>query len=283
MSVSGLYAGAFARIYDACYADKDYAGEATWIIGECSRVSGSPPRRLLDVACGTGRHAEAFGAAGIAVVGIDRSQDMLAIATRRLARARLVRGDMTTLPNLVHAASVDAAVCLFDSLGYAGSPCGVTATLSGMASAVRPGGIAVVEVWNADAMAAFEPLRERRLASGEVRVSRTAIDASRRRAVVEWTLHRPGLPDCHERHENRFFDADQLRGLMEAARFQDVRVTGGVQHGGSSPAGSFHLVAIGTVPRRGGTSRLRPGSREAPQSAVGATAAVPSDVSKARA
>jgi SAM-dependent methyltransferase len=252
MSVSGLYAGAFARIYDVCYADKDYAGEATWIVGECRRVSGSAPRRLLDVACGTGRHAEAFGAAGIEVVGIDRSADMLAIARRRLPRAAVVRGDMTTLPNLVREASVDAAVCLFDSLGYADSPCGVAATLSGMACAVRPGGIAVVEAWNADAMAAFEPLRERRLTSGEVRVSRTAIDASRRRAVVEWTLHRPGLPDCYERHENRFFDADELCGLMEAAGLQRVRVTDGFGHTGSSSA-PFHLVAIGTVPRRGGT------------------------------
>jgi SAM-dependent methyltransferase len=242
--MSSLYAGAFARIYDACYADKDYAGEAAWIVGACTRISGSAPRRLLDVACGTGRHAEAFGAAGGEVVGIDRSADMLAIARRRVPSARLVRGDMTTLPNLVREASVDVAVCLFDSLGYAGSACGVAATLSGMARAVRGGGIAIVEVWNADAMAAFEPYRERRLASGDVRASRTTVDVSQRRAVVEWTLRRPGLPDCHERHENRFFDADELRGLMQGAGLQGVRIQGGFERSepGKAP---FHLVAIG--------------------------------------
>jgi SAM-dependent methyltransferase len=250
--MSGQYAGAFARTYDACYADKDYGGESAWIVGECVRVSGSLPRRLLDVACGTGRHAEAFGAAGIDVIGIDRSEDMLAIARRRLPRTRLVRGDMTTLASLVREASVDAAVCLFDSLGYAGTPCGVAATLSGMARAIRPGGIAVVEVWNADAMAAFEPYRERRLGTGEVRVSQTTIDTSRRRAVVDWTLHRPGFPDCHERHENQFFDADELRRLMADAGLDEVRIHGGFARTPTS-ATPFHLVAVATVPRRGGT------------------------------
>jgi ubiquinone/menaquinone biosynthesis C-methylase UbiE len=250
--MSSLYAGAFAELYDACYAGKDYAGEATWIVRECVRAGGATPRRLLDVACGTGRHADAFGAAGIAVVGLDRSQDMLAIARRRLPGARLVRADMTTLSSVVREASVDAAVCLFDSLGYADSPCRVAATLSGMARAVRPGGITVVEVWNAGAMAAFEPHRERRLPSGEVRVSRTTIDTSTRRAVVEWTLRRPGRPDYYERHDNRFFDADELRGLMAAAGLCSVRVHHGFVHEEPSET-SFHLVATGTVPRRGGT------------------------------
>jgi ubiquinone/menaquinone biosynthesis C-methylase UbiE len=244
--MSELYSGAFAQVYDACYADKDYAAEAQWIVDACTRIGGSAPRRLLDVACGTGRHAEMFGAAGIDVVGIDRSRDMLTIAGRRVPSARFVQGDMTTLPALVRAARVDAAVCLFDSLGYAGSPCRVSATLSGMARAVQPGGIVVVEVWNAGAIAAFEPHRERRLASGEVRVSRTAVDVSQRRAVVEWTLHRPGLLDCHERHENRLFDADELRGLMEAAGLHGVRIHDGLGQI-EAPDPPFHLVAIGEV------------------------------------
>jgi ubiquinone/menaquinone biosynthesis C-methylase UbiE len=255
--MSAVYAGAFAQLYDACYAGKDYRGEAAWIADACTRITGSAPRCLLDVACGTGRHAEAFAAAGIDVVGIDRSADMLAIARRRLSSSRLVQADMTTLPNLIREASVDAAVCLFDSLGYAGSACGSATVLSGMARAVRPGGIVVVEVWNADAMAAFEPHRERRLASGEVRVSRTTIDASRRSAIVEWTLRRPGVPDCQERHQNLFFDAGELRGLMTVAGLHDVRIHGGFEQAQAVIA-PFHLVATGRMPRRGGTSVAPP-------------------------
>ena len=59
---------------------------------------------VLELGCGTGRIAAPLGRAGVNVVGIDRSYPMLALARRRVARARLagrvalVRGDITAVP-----------------------------------------------------------------------------------------------------------------------------------------------------------------------------------------
>jgi ubiquinone/menaquinone biosynthesis C-methylase UbiE len=61
-------------------------------------------QRLLELGCGTGRIAFPLARDGAAVVGIDRSAEMLARATQRLRRARralpidLVRGDIRHLP-----------------------------------------------------------------------------------------------------------------------------------------------------------------------------------------
>ena len=58
----------------------------------------------LELGCGTGRIAMPLGRAGVSLVGIDRSDAMLARARRRVARARLngrvslVRGDIRALP-----------------------------------------------------------------------------------------------------------------------------------------------------------------------------------------
>ena len=58
----------------------------------------------LELGCGTGRIATPLGRAGVSLVGIDRSDAMLARARRRLNRARLhgrvslVRGDIRSLP-----------------------------------------------------------------------------------------------------------------------------------------------------------------------------------------
>ena len=58
----------------------------------------------LELGCGTGRIAMPLGRAGVSLVGIDRSDAMLARARRRLRRARLsgqvsiVRGDIRALP-----------------------------------------------------------------------------------------------------------------------------------------------------------------------------------------
>jgi SAM-dependent methyltransferase len=60
--------------------------------------------RVLELGCGTGRITLPLGRAGAAVVGIDRSEPMLARARRRIRRARLqdrvqlVRGDIRQLP-----------------------------------------------------------------------------------------------------------------------------------------------------------------------------------------
>jgi len=60
--------------------------------------------RTLELGCGTGRLLRPMARAGVPMVGIDRSPDMLARAVvrrRRLPRARrphLLRGDIRTLP-----------------------------------------------------------------------------------------------------------------------------------------------------------------------------------------
>ncbi|MGH9810959.1 MAG: hypothetical protein ACRD9W_27565, partial [Terriglobia bacterium] len=49
----------YAAIYDLIYRDKDYAAEAEFVTSLISRFAPGVPSsiRLLDLACGTGRHA----------------------------------------------------------------------------------------------------------------------------------------------------------------------------------------------------------------------------------
>src|SRR5262245_10170456 len=59
---------------------------------------------VLELGCGTGRIAIPLGRAGISLVGVDRSDQMLARARQRVRRSqlqdrvRLVRGDIRLLP-----------------------------------------------------------------------------------------------------------------------------------------------------------------------------------------
>jgi SAM-dependent methyltransferase len=59
---------------------------------------------VLELGCGTGRISMPLGRAGVRLVGIDRSEEMLIRARQRIARGRLasrvhlVRGDIRTLP-----------------------------------------------------------------------------------------------------------------------------------------------------------------------------------------
>ena len=72
-------------------------------------------RRVLDCACGTGDDLLLFRSLGLAVVGSDLSDAMLALAETKLAAAEveipLVRADFRELPEQF-ADSFDAVVCL---------------------------------------------------------------------------------------------------------------------------------------------------------------------------
>jgi SAM-dependent methyltransferase len=66
------------------------------------RLAAAQDGPILELGCGTGRIIAPVARAGARVVGIDRSEPMLARARRRLRRARLtaslVRGDIRHLP-----------------------------------------------------------------------------------------------------------------------------------------------------------------------------------------
>jgi demethylmenaquinone methyltransferase / 2-methoxy-6-polyprenyl-1,4-benzoquinol methylase len=112
-----------------------------------SRLEAGPDARVLDVATGTGAVAlELVRQHGCAVVGIDRSPEMLAVARRRVAagglktRIELHEGRAEALP--FPDESFDALTVTY-LLRYVDDP---AATLRELARVVRPGGtVALLE------------------------------------------------------------------------------------------------------------------------------------------
>ncbi len=79
------YGERHAALYDSFYADKPYDDEVAFV-ADCLKTAGiSPPARLLELACGTARHAIAFERQGFEVIGVDASSGMLACARARCA------------------------------------------------------------------------------------------------------------------------------------------------------------------------------------------------------
>ena len=122
---------------------KDYAAEARQVAGMVRRLR-PDATRLLDVACGTGLHLEAFAALGFDVTGIDVSPVMLAMARRRLAAVPLHEGDMRSF---ALGTRFDVVTCLFSSVAFMTDTDQLAEALTTMAAHLVPGGMVVVEPW----------------------------------------------------------------------------------------------------------------------------------------
>lgn len=102
----------YLRLYP--HRDEEEAARAVELLLETSDLA--PGTRVLDLACGAGRHLTPLRAAGLTATGLDLSLPLLRRAAARAGRPGLVCGDMRSLP---FAAGVFGAVAqFFTSFGY---------------------------------------------------------------------------------------------------------------------------------------------------------------------
>jgi SAM-dependent methyltransferase len=109
--------------------------------------------RVLDLCCGTGRHAAPLSDAGFRIVGLDRDASALRDARSWAPAADFVRADMRQLP--LETGSVDAAICMWQSFGHLDTE-GNEAILGGLARVLLPNGCLVMDLYHLDFHAAHQ-------------------------------------------------------------------------------------------------------------------------------
>jgi len=207
-----------AEYYDALYAgSKDYEHEASRLL-EVFAGAGVPVRRVLDVGCGTGRHAEALGRRGLLVDGLDLEPAFVRLAAARNPGRDFHVGDMTAFEV---SEPYDAVLCLFGTIGYAADETRLRAATQCLHDAVRSGGLVAVEPW-------LEPGDARdghvtaQCGRGDglavARVSRLTVSGSVTRLEFEYLVaRRGGIERLSERHELGLYPQSVMLAAFEAA------------------------------------------------------------------
>jgi SAM-dependent methyltransferase len=133
----------FAPYYDEFTAHHDYEVWTTTLEG-LARKCGLRGRRLLDVACGTGKSFLPYLDRGYDVVACDISPAMVELATSKAGdRARVEVCDMRALPAL---GEFDFVCCIDDAVNYALTEEELASTFSGLARNLAPGGVVLFDV-----------------------------------------------------------------------------------------------------------------------------------------
>jgi SAM-dependent methyltransferase len=133
---------AFAPYYDAFTADSNYEVWTEHVLRVAHR-HGLRGRRLLDLACGTGKSFLPFRKRGFAVTACDVSSGMLAQAARKAPDVRLVHADMRSLARL---GSFDLISCFDDSLNYLLEETELASAFRSMAANLSRNGIALFDL-----------------------------------------------------------------------------------------------------------------------------------------
>jgi SAM-dependent methyltransferase len=170
--------------------------------------------RALDAGCGTGFQTAILLELGYETVGVDVSRGLLDVARRRLAGARLLQGDLETLPS--RDAAFDVAVSCGSTFSFLGDP---ARGLREIARVLRPGGRALLEVehrWSLDLLWRFASS----VAGDPLGYAVTPAEARRAfgRPLADgiW-IDYPGYPPL------RLFTRSELGGLVAAAGLVPVR------------------------------------------------------------
>jgi SAM-dependent methyltransferase len=230
--MSAVFGPDYAGIYDAIYRVKDYDAEADLIEQLLARHGAARPCRILDIGCGTGKHALALARRGYEVTGIDNSPFMLAHALRAAATPdasrkapRFVEADAR---NLNLGERFGAALMMFTVLGYQQDDADVSSALSSVRDHLEPGGLFIFDVWNAPAVTAQGP-RERTASATDgtariVRTSSTRVESERQLCHVHFDISRTEADGAEtvwsEDHTLRYFEPSELRTTLGARRLE---------------------------------------------------------------
>jgi SAM-dependent methyltransferase len=247
------YLGKHAEYYDIFYRDKPYASEAAFVHQQLQRYGHGDIRQLLELACGTGRHAFELEKLGYEIVATDYSLDLLKIAQQKAdekkSRVEFIFQDMRdiSLPER----KFDAAYCLFDSLGYVQTNSAVGQVMEGVHSHLKVNGLFIFEFWHAAAMIkSFESKRERRWKTdaGEIlRVSSTRLDIPKQLAEVTYKITETAdgkVVQVEETQVNRYFLVQEMASFLENHRFFPIEFVPAYEVEKPIDDSTWHVLAI---------------------------------------
>lgn len=218
---------AYAAYYDLLYRDKDYAGEAEYVrnmLAQHGVTSGS----ILELGCGTGKHAEHFAQMGYTVHGVDISPSMVELAKTRKSsdltgKLSFEVGDVRTVRL---GQQFDAVISLFHVASYQTTNEDLAAMFQTAATHLKPGGVFLFDFWYGPAVLTDRPAVRVKRMQGDgfdvLRIAEPVMHPNENVVDVHYTVHVTNHADSRldqidETHRMRYLFGPELRFMLLAA------------------------------------------------------------------
>ena len=228
--------GMYSEYYDLLYRDKNYKAEADYVLSLVDEYNPGA-KSLVDLGCGTGKHAVEFSRRGYSVTGIELSASMLRIAEENkkitcagIEELKFLPGDISEFKS---GEKYDAALALFHVMGYLTSNSVLISGIKNIGRHLNNGGILIFDFWYGPAVLNQRPEERKKILKGNgLTIKREATpNVLINDNVVEVNYHIEAESDScgdklelDEMHSMRYFFLPEIRMLLELNGFEVLKL-----------------------------------------------------------
>lgn len=223
----------YASYYDLLYQDKNYKAETNYVSKLIKRFlkNNKVPITLLDLACGTGKHALCFSEKGFLVEGSDISSQMIQFAKKnnKLDKKNIKFYNYSFQESDKIQKSYDVVISMFSSIDYLINIDDINKSLRNINSLLKDDGIFIFDYWNGNAVVKdYSPLKVLKKKSNNgnkiIRISKTTLDVLNQLAIVKFECmfvnKKNKMFEFEETHKLRYFYFSEIQSILESNGFR---------------------------------------------------------------
>jgi len=223
MSVFDKY---YTQYYDLMYKDKNYKEETDYIISIIRRLLPSA-KKILDLGCGTGKHAEYFANNGFEVLGVDRSPFMIEQAKKR--KNEKLDFIVEDIRSLKLNKKFDVITALFHVLSYQNSNQDVKKFFEVAYNHLEQDGLFIFDFWYGPAVVTQKPeIRVKEFEINDVKFVRIAMpyqEYDKNLVKVHYKIfvidkRNNSILEFEETHPMRYFFDPEIEMFLQISGFK---------------------------------------------------------------
>ena len=223
---------AYATYYDLLNKDKNYSAEVVYL-QELLNNFGMQTGTILELGCGTGKHAELLAQHGFSVHGIDVSPQMIQLAKQRSDATDieyLLTFEIGDVRNIKVGKLFDAVISLFHVASYQTTNIDLESMFTTAASHLDEDGIFIFDFWYGPAVLTDLPsvrikkihdnnFKILRIAEPEIHPNHNIVDVNYTIQVSRSTGENDTL---FEKHSMRYLFMPELERMLQNSGFKNI-------------------------------------------------------------
>lgn len=226
--------GKFAEYYDLLYKEKDYQQEASFIdkLIKGNTNLDKNEIKILDLACGTGKHAFELSQKGYSVEGSDISNEMIKIAKEkyRSTSAKIpFYNESFQTSNRINK-KYNVIIAMFSAMNYLKSYKDFSLTLKNVKKLLHENGFFIFDCWNGNSVLKnYLPVKVKKVIANDlelIRITNTSINEISQLATLKFDFmlikNKVVVHEFSETHILRYYFAQEMMDLILANNFDII-------------------------------------------------------------